>query len=110
MEAYERFDRDLIPKGYGRVKSGPVFPSDLIWSWPTREWLRADSPDWGQLTVDDAADAVCVIRTGRPSSAGFGGSRTYTVRRGHQPPVEAVAAAAHEPRPDAQPINRRLFD
>ncbi len=47
------------PQGYTIIKRGEMLPDDLIWSWTTKEWVRADDPVWVHKVPVDMCVAVC---------------------------------------------------
>lgn len=42
-----------------------------------KEWLRHDSPEWDQVPLSDASDAVMALRSARVETRGYGSVRTY---------------------------------
>lgn len=105
---------EAIPHGYGRVAGGKIRPDDLLWSWPTQEWIRADSSDWVHAPPEDASDAVCVIRTGRPNpNAGWGATKQYKISRELTQPKtrepSIVKTAANETKLDDHRHQLKLF-
>lgn len=92
MPKPDRYDLEALaakPGDYYRVPSGALYPDDLVWSWTTHEWLRADSEEWSFSAVEDAAEAVCVIRRPHRSIAAPGQSvRTYQLKK---PPEDPAA-------------------
>lgn len=72
--------REQLPAGFYIVRDGPVYPTDLIWSWTSGEWIRADSDDWTQtVTLTNAGDCVAVARRPGFDDPKFAGAprRTY---------------------------------
>lgn len=61
MDKYTKEAAEQIPVGFYRV-IGRVYPSDLAWSWTSKEWIRVDSPDWLIKPGPYASMSVCVIR------------------------------------------------
>lgn len=53
-----------IPRGYYILSvAQSLRPDDLVWSWPTKEFLRADSSEWLRSPLmDSAEDVVCAVR------------------------------------------------
>lgn len=52
------------PDGYVRVKEGPVEPTDLAWSWTSKEWIEVGSVEWTIQPSTDIENFICVIRRG----------------------------------------------
>jgi hypothetical protein len=78
---YRREAVEAIPKGYYVLsKSDRLKPSDLLWSWCSKEWLRADSPDWLIPTDYDMENVVCAIRQTQMSMF----AESVTARRNYQ--------------------------
>lgn len=78
-----------LPAGHAIVKEGEIRPTDLIWSWTTKEWLRADDPEWGphKFPAEECV-AVCRATPARPSSA----AQNYTVKRGYEESARTAPA------------------
>lgn len=101
MRNAETITPKTFPPGFVRVKSGPILAADLLYSWTSDEWIRADSDAWLCKPDFDAADAVCVMREPRAGLEAYGRPRTYTIKRPE--PVQ-------DPGPPADLIeNGRLF-
>lgn len=66
MDIIEKRAAATRPVGHIRVKSGEIRPDDLIYSWASNEWLRADSELWRFPTKGmRAEDCVFVARFGQ---------------------------------------------
>jgi len=72
-----------IPDGYFVLPSGEkLHPFDLVWSWTSSKFLRADSPEWMFDTFSvPAEEIICAVR--RPGLSGFETAqrRTFTLKR-----------------------------
>ncbi len=74
-----------VPSGYAVLGAMErVKPNDLVWSWSSKEWLRADSPDWLQSSfLVPFEELICVVR--KPEMTEFEKSvprrKFYLVRR-----------------------------
>lgn len=86
-----------MPAGHGIVREGTILPSDLIYSWTTKEWLRADDPEWGSHVVK-AEDCVAVCRNAAANASRSSG-RNYTVRRqgNDEPPMDMPGTSQTKP-------------
>lgn len=74
-EKLRREAKEAVPVGfYVLSNSDSLKPSDLVWSWTSKEWLRADSKQW-HLPTPEIADCVCVIRQLMPEAK----RRQYTL-------------------------------
>jgi hypothetical protein len=63
MDRTRREAVEAVPKGYYVLSiSDELKPSDLLWSWTSKEWLRTDSPKWLVPTVYEIENVVCAIR------------------------------------------------
>ena len=52
-----------LPKDFHVLASGEILQSsDLVWSWTTKEWLRADAPEWLFSPLVYAEDIICIAR------------------------------------------------
>lgn len=60
-EKYRAIAAESIPDGYVRVRSGRIAGDDLVYSWTTNEWLRADDQAWLD-NCEFVGQAVCVAR------------------------------------------------
>ena len=68
MEQLQREAFKAVPVGYFRLtKFDTLKPSDLVWSWTSKEWLRADSELWLSPTPD-IENCICVIREIMPEA------------------------------------------
>lgn len=88
----ERLTLPAIPPGFALIRSGAIKPDDLVYAWPAGSWERADSPAW-LSRVNDAGDAIAVIRKGVFDSTGYGPGRRYTINRGPLTPDPAAVNA-----------------
>lgn len=44
---FRREAQEALPEGYFALPQGePLRPDDLVWSWSSKEFIRADSPEW----------------------------------------------------------------
>jgi hypothetical protein len=101
VDKWEREACQSIPAGHARIRTGELRADDLVWSWTTKEWLRADDPEWFD-DISRAEDCVCAVRSARVDTTGYGGVRTYRISK--QPPAEAPAAVVPRSTP------KLLFD
>lgn len=64
MDKYRREAMLQMPKGYYVLKADDLLQaSDLVWSWTSKEFLRADSPEWLFPPLKTRIeDMVCAIR------------------------------------------------
>lgn len=55
---------EKVPVGYvvlGAMET--LKPTDLVWSWSSKEWLRADSPLWIRSPfLEPFEEMICVVR------------------------------------------------
>jgi len=54
-----------VPTGHYRLTgTDRLRADDLVWSWTTKEWLRADSPEWTVATPfgDACEHLICAAR------------------------------------------------
>lgn len=74
---------DMKPEGFVRVRSGPIFDDDLIFSEFERppRFRRADDPEWQGPPLDDAGDATFLCRRPRYQAAPGQSTRSYTIRK-----------------------------
>jgi hypothetical protein len=85
MERHERQEdaqaRGTLAAGFYIVRDGTVRPDDLVWSWSSKEWIRADDPSWLQPSPINVADCVAVARSAAFREPGFEDARrrTYTI-------------------------------
>ncbi len=64
-----------------QIMSGPIFATDLCYSWLTKEFIEAGSDEWDDITPEDASDAVYVIRKPKHEIAPGQASRSYRIER-----------------------------
>lgn len=83
MDKFEREAMQNVPAGYFRVLDGEIRADDLIWSWTTSEWLRADDPEW-QQKCESVEDCYCVVR--RPVHRPVSGQTVRTYKISHDLP------------------------
>jgi hypothetical protein len=90
----ERKARQQIPDGFGPVREGPIFPDDLVYSWPGGGFLPADSAEWNSRLPADASDCVLVIRRGSlPAMFANTERRTYKIKRFIEPSTTPDSAS-----------------
>lgn len=98
-ERYERQTagraRDTLPAGYVIIRDGEVRPDDLIYSWTSNEWLRADDPGWLRAAPIAVADCTAVAREAKFSEHEFANAprRSYHLPRAIATPDPALPAA-----------------
>ncbi len=82
MDQLHREAVAAIPPGHYILKAGDKLrPSDLVWSWTTKEFLPASSLEWFMSPFSDPIEEmVCVVR--RAGLEGFEASkrRVFTVK------------------------------
>ena len=67
-EKLRREAKTAVPVGYYVLTSFDSIKSDdLVWSWTSKEWLRADSQEWLTPTPE-IENCVCVIRQIMPEA------------------------------------------
>ena len=62
---YRREALENRPSGYFLLNANDTLRrDDLLWSFTSREWLRADSPEWTVRCTSavDVGDLICAIR------------------------------------------------
>lgn len=112
MERHERQAagraRERLPEGFFIVRDGDIRTDDLIFSWSSNEWIRADSGDWLQPTSSMAiSDCVAVARSARFQEPGF----ENVERRNYRLPTTDNAGPGVEvrkitPDPTLRPANQ----
>ncbi len=52
-----------LPSGYAVLATGErLKPNDIVWSWCSNEWLRADSELWKFPPLEYGQDIICAAR------------------------------------------------
>lgn len=102
LERYERQTngraRDMLPAGFVIVRGGTVRPDDLVFSWTSSEWLRADDPGWLQTSPGNVADCTAVARATTFAEPGFAESdrRTYQIPKPRATPEAALRSSSSD--------------
>jgi hypothetical protein len=80
---YRSLAKLALPSGYAVLATGEKFkPTDIVWSWCSNEWLRADSELWKFPPLEFGEDIICAAR--KPEMSEFERSvpqqRSYALR------------------------------
>lgn len=86
MAEYNKHRKDALelkPANYYEISPENLREDDLVYSWTSREFLRADSPLWRFPPLEFREGIICVVR--RVSMGVFERSvptkRSFTVKR-----------------------------
>ena len=77
---YHREAKLALPFGYAVLGTGEkLLPSDLVWSWSSNEFLRADSPLWKFPPLEFGEEIICAAR--KPEMSEF--ERSVPVKKSY---------------------------